>query len=442
VSAPASPGLRAAPETPLFALSDADAARLAAQHGTPVFGYSARAATASWRALRAAVPARVRIAYAVKANPHPELLLLLARAGASFDCASAGELSAVAEAVSSAGADAPAGTDVPGRADLPGARLFYTGPGKRDAELALAVSLGARVQAEGWEDLLRLDALARAAAPDAPLACTLRVHPAADVEETRRIIGGGGPSAFGVDEEQLPELLARAAGLRRVRITGLHVFAASNERDAGRLLATHAMVLALARRLHEQHGLLMDSVDLGGGLGVPYAPDETPLDLSAFGAGLDALLARHAWFTGEPILEPGRFLAAPCGVYLSRVVRLKQSRGTRFAILEGGLNHLLRPALTGQAFPVRRVARGAGAAGPAAPGAATAPRAGPPTPALQATTLAGPLCTGLDRLGTVPLPADLGPGDLLAFGMTGAYGATEAMPRFLSHPVPPEIWLD
>jgi diaminopimelate decarboxylase len=424
VSAPAAPDTEPAPSgreqprTPLYALADEPAARLAAAHGTPLFAYRARTAAACWRDLRAAVPARVRIAYAVKANPHPELLLLLARAGASFDCASGGELAAATEALARADAGAP------------GPRLLYTGPGKRDTEIARAVELGARVQAEGWEDLLRLDALARAGAP---LACTLRVHPAADVEETRRIIGGGGPSVFGVDEEDVPALLARAAGLARVRISGLHVFAASNERDAGRLLATHRMVLALARRLHDEHGLPMDSVDLGGGLGVPYAPDETPLDLPAFGAGLGALLAEHAWFTGEPILEPGRFLAAPCGTYLTRVVRLKQSRGTRFAILEGGLNHLLRPALTGQAFPVRRVARGAAGEATATP----APRAAP-----QATVLAGPLCTGLDRLGTVPLPADLGPGDLLAFGMTWAYGATEAMPRFLSHPIPPELWLD
>ncbi|HET8902103.1 MAG TPA: hypothetical protein VFM84_09220, partial [Holophagaceae bacterium] len=112
-------------------------------------------------------------------------------------------------------------------------------------------------------------------------------------------------------------------------------------------------------------------------------------------------------------------LAAPCGIYLARVIRVKESRGTRFAILEGGLNHLLRPALTGQPFPVRA----AGKSG-----------------ATHRTILAGPLCTSLDRLGEVDLP-DLAPGDLLAFGMTGAYGFTEAMTHFLSHPVAKEAWM-
>jgi diaminopimelate decarboxylase len=135
---------------------------------------------------------------------------------------------------------------------------------------------------------------------------------------------------------------------------------------------------------------------------------------------LSDLLARHAWFEGELILEPGRFLAGPCGVYLARVVRIKESRGTRFAILEGGINHLIRPLLTGQPFPVKAVGREAGE---------------------LPYTLAGPLCTSLDRLGEVRLPG-LAAGDLLAFGTTGAYGLSEGMTHFLSHPVPPEVWVD
>jgi diaminopimelate decarboxylase len=223
-----------------------------------------------------------------------------------------------------------------------------------------------------------------------------------------------------VDEEAVPELLARTEGLKQVRIRGLHAFAASNQRDAKALLAIHGRILDLAERLHQAHSLVLEQIDLGGGLGVPYAEGETPLDLEAFGTGLSELLARHAWFTGELILEPGRFLAAPCGVYLARVIRVKESRGARFAILEGGLNHLLRPALTGQPFPVRAVDKG-----------------GP----LHRTVLTGPLCTSLDRLGEVDLP-ELAPGDLLAFGMVGAYGATEAMTHFLSHPPAPEVWME
>lgn len=384
----------------LFAFHDDDLERLAGDT-TPCFAYSASVARASYARLRKALPPRARIAYAVKANPHPELLRLFAGLGASFDCASEGELRRV------------------GELELAPGRTFFAGPGKRTAELELALEQGVRVQAEGWEDLERLDALARARGLS-PVTVNLRVHPQGGVAESNRIIGGVGPAAFGVDEEALPEVLPRAAALTHVRIEGLHVFAASNERDASKLLATHRMVLDLARRVSSEHGLALRQVDLGGGLGVPYSPQEDPLDVDALGRGLADLLREHAWFEGELILEPGRYLAAPCGVYLARVVRVKTSRGTRFAILEGGVNHLLRPLLTGQAFPVRAVGKH-----------------GPTTP----TTLAGPLCTSLDRLGVVDLP-DLAPGDVLAFGAAGAYGFTEGMTHFLSHPVPPEVWVD
>jgi diaminopimelate decarboxylase len=353
-------------------------------------------AEAQLQALRGVLPPRVRVAYAVKANPHAGLLTRFASLGASFDCASMGELDRV-EALG-----------------LPAGRTFFAGPGKREAELRKALAMGVRVQAEGFEDLARIDALV-----DRDTDVNLRVHPAFDVAEGNRIIGGSGPSAFGVDEEEVPELLQRAAGLRHVRIRGLHVFAASNQREAAKLNAIHGAVLELAKRLHEAHGLTFEQIDLGGGLGVPYAQDQALLDLMAFGQGLSNLLECHPWFRGELILEPGRFLAGPCGVYLAKVVRIKESRGTRFAILEGGINHLIRPLLTGEPFPVKAVGKGVG----------TMPY-----------TLAGPLCTSLDRLGDVALP-QLAAGDLLAFGTTGAYGLNEGMTHFLSHPVPPEIWV-
>ncbi|HJV22719.1 MAG TPA: hypothetical protein VJ570_08480, partial [Holophagaceae bacterium] len=228
----------------LFAFDDATCRALAEAHGTPCFAYSGAVAEAGFRALRAALPARVRVAYAVKANPHLELLACFAALGASFDCASIGELERVAAL------------------GLPSGRTFFAGPGKREAELRKALVMGVRVQAEGWEDLARIDALATR-----ETAVNLRVHPAFDIDEGSRIIGGSGPSAFGVDEEAVPALLERAAGLCHVRIRGLHVFAASNQRDAAKLRAIHGAVLDLAKRLHESHGLALEQIDLGGGLG-------------------------------------------------------------------------------------------------------------------------------------------------------------------------------
>jgi diaminopimelate decarboxylase len=430
---------RAAADQPipgLFAFHDDEARRLAEQHGTPLFAYHAPTARRCYRRLRAALPDRLRIAYAVKSNPHRELLAALAGMGASFDCASEGELRRVMEL------------------GLPAGRVFFAGPGKRAAELRLALDAGARVQAEGWEDLERLDALA-----SVPLVVNLRIHPIGGVEEDRHILGGVGPSAFGIDEEDLDEILERARGLDRVRIRGVHVFAATNQRSVDKLLATYAMVFGIARRVADAIGEnSLEQIDLGGGLGVAYGPEQPGLDIFALGDGLTEFLAANPWFGGEVILEPGRLLSAPCGVYLARVVRIKQSRGVTFAILEGGINHLMRPFLTGEAFPVRAVGkspqprsdnqRGAEvmtASVPRDPGTGeeidTHPRGRASKTDTVPYTLAGPLCTSLDRLGDVDLPG-LAAGDLLAFGTAGGYGFTEGMTHFLSHPVPPEIWVE
>lgn len=379
----------------------------AAEGGTPCFVYDLALARSRFIALRAALPPRVELAYAVKANPGLPLLRSFAELGAGFDCASAGELALVA--VARAG---PSGGRVPGR-------IVFAGPAKSLGDLKAALAAGARIQVDGVEDLERLDALLADRTEALPV--NVRVHPQGGISEANRIIGGAGPSAFGVDEEGLDDFVDAAARYPRVRLAGLQVFAASNERSAQALLSNHAAALRIGQRLQEALDYELDLIDLGGGLGIPYAEDEKELDLTALGSGLNELLADNPWFTGRLFLEPGRWLAGPCGIYLCRVVRLKESRGVSFALLEGGINHLLRPLLTGQPFPVMALGK-----------REAAPK--------RRYALAGPLCTSLDRLGELELP-ELAPGDLLAFGQAGAYGRTEAMVEFLSREPPRELWL-
>jgi diaminopimelate decarboxylase len=393
----------------LFALDDAQLRSvLGAQDGggIPCFVYDLGVARRRFETLRAAMPSRVALAYAVKSNPGGPLLRTLAEAGARFDCASAGEVARVR----AAGPDSP---------------ILMAGPAKSQTDLRAAVYAGARVQVDGIEDVARLHAMhpSRAAGD---LRVSVRVNPAAPGQERAAIIGGGGPSAFGVDEEALPEFLEAARDYPGVRIDGLQVFSASNELDSEALLRNHAIALAIGRRMHEDHGVQLQLVDLGGGLGIPYRAGEDELDLPALGLGLSRLLADHPWFGGELLLEPGRWLSGPCGVYAARVIRTKVSRGVSFALLEGGINHLLRPLLTGQSFPVRTIRLDSGP---------------PPVSEEVEFTLAGPLCTSLDRVGTGDLPADTRPGDIVVFGQAGAYAYTQAMTHFLSHPAPAEHWL-
>ena len=393
----------------LFALDAIEAIETARRYGTPSFVYHLDLAEARYRRLRAALPDRCRLAYAVKANSGSPLLALFASLGSWFDCASDGELTKALAALESVDAD---------KASVKhGNRILFAGPGKNDDDIKAALAAGTRLQIDGVEDLDRIATFRDSALP--PLEVNLRIHPAEGISESSRIIGGTGPSAFGVDEEELAAFLEQAAAYPQVRISGLQVFAASNEKNHLALLQNHRATLRIGEKMRENFGLKLDLIDLGGGLGIPYSEEEPELDVEALGAGLTELLQENPWFKGELVLEPGRWLAGPCGVYLSRVTRTKPSRGTRFAIMEGGINHLLRPLLTGQPFPAM------------APGTKGEP---------VAQTLAGPLCTSLDRLGDVQLPP-LKRGDLVMLGQTGAYGYTEAMNDFLCRPRPDEVWL-
>ncbi|HEY5629387.1 MAG TPA: hypothetical protein VIR16_07755, partial [Candidatus Limnocylindrales bacterium] len=210
---------------------------------------------------------------------------------------------------------------------------------------------------------------------------------------------------------------------------GLHAFGASNVTDAVALAAHVEATVATAARVAAEAGFELLLVDAGGGLGIPYATGESELDVAALGRRLEDLDRRMAADgpTRETrlLLEPGRFLVGTSGAYLTRVVERKQVGSHHVVVVDGGIHHVLRPLLVGQEHRVR-VVSGNGAA----PGVA---------PDRLPVTIAGPLCTGLDVFVQAAVMALPEPGDLVAVLDVGAYGATESMPLFLSHPMPPEI---
>ncbi len=235
-----------------------------------------------------------------------------------------------------------------------------------------------------------------------------------------------------MDWDDLRAAALMAAGSPWLEPWGVHAFGASNLLDAD-VLADHIeATVATGVRLATETGFALRLVDCGGGLGIPYADDEPELDLEALGARLTQLATRLA---ADPataatrlLLEPGRFLVGASGAYLTRVVDRKRVGGREVAILDGGIHHVLRPTLVGQEHRVRVLTGPASASSPAS---ATSDRP---------VTLAGPLCTGLDVLASGDaMTAAPSVGDLVAVLDVGAYGATESMPFFLSHALPPEI---
>jgi diaminopimelate decarboxylase len=246
------------------------------------------------------------------------------------------------------------------------------------------------------------------------------------------IISAAGAAKFGLLEAEVDEAIdrLRLAGAiddpgSPYTLLGIHAFGASNVRDADHLVDHVRWLADRAERLGARHGLRSTQLDAGGGLGIPYADDEAPLDLDRLGSGIREELAtwsrRPALASARLLLEPGRFLVGPAGAYLTRVVRTKPRDGRIMAVTDGGIHHVLRPALVGD--PHRIVAIGDAAR-----------RLGH-----EPASVVGPLCTGLDMLsGDVDLPAPQ-TGDLLAVLDVGAYGFTESMPLFLSHPIPAEV---
>jgi diaminopimelate decarboxylase len=389
---------------------------LAARFGTPLYVYDLDVVERQVANLAAVLPERVELAYAVKANPALAVVAHIGRLGLGADVASAGELALVR------------------RAGIDPGRVVMTGPGKRDDELEAAVTGGIRaITVESPTELSRIAAIAARLGCIQPVLLRAAVSERARLERVR-LVGDDGAGKFGMDGGDLVMAARFAMGSPHLALLGLHAFGASNVLDAGALIDHVAVTVRLARRLALSVGTTLRLVDAGGGLGIPYEPHEESLDLVGLGRGLTAITT--PWGR-DPVLrdarlllEPGRFLVGPAGAYLATVVDRKTVAGAPVVILDGGVHHFLRPALVGQEHRIR-----------AYPGRAwTAedlPSGG--SGRMTAVTVAGPLCSGLDVFSQAAVMVPPEDGDLVAVLDAGAYGFTESMPFFLSHPIPAEV---
>lgn len=368
---------------------------------TPLFLYSADLVRARVAQLRTALPERVALHYAVKANPFPPLLGLMAGLVDGFDIASGGELEIVRPVLEGAG--------------FPLAKVSFAGPGKRDAELGAAIAAGVTLNLESEGEAARALVIADRLGTTPRLA--IRVNPDFDLKGSGMKMGGGA-KPFGVDAERVPALVRTViAGGAEWR--GFHIFAGSQALDAEAIAETQGQALALAARLAEESGAPLPHCNLGGGLGIPYFPGDTPLDLALVGERLGAALADlpDVLADTEFCIELGRYLVGEAGVYLARVIDRKVSHGEVFLVTDGGLHHQL--AASGNFGTVVR--RNYPSAIATRFGAAVEEEA----------SIVGCLCTPLDKL------ADKGGfpraevGDLVAVFCAGAYGASASPASFL-----------
>lgn len=381
--------------------------RLALRVGsTPFFAYDRTLLSDRIALLRAELPDDLELSYAVKANPMPAVVQHLSRVVDSLDVASGAEMGLAL--------DTPL---------APGA-ISFAGPAKSIAELTQAVAAGVMIEIESVTEADRVVRIGTDTGIRPQVA--IRVNPDFEVKGSGMRMGGGAQQ-FGVDSEAVPSLIRRLE-LADVDLRGFHIFAGSQNLQTQILLDAQRKTVDLLLALSSEMTTAPTYLNLGGGLGIPYYAHEAPLDLSAIGRNLEMLLReriRPVLPEARVVLELGRYIVGECGVYVTRVVDRKVSRGKTFLVVDGGMHHQM--AASGNFGQVIRRNYPIAVAGRF------------DADDDEEVQVVGCLCTPLDLLGNaVDLPrADVG--DLIVLFQAGAYGLTASPTAFLSHPMPREV---
>jgi diaminopimelate decarboxylase len=354
--------------------------RIAREHGTPVYVYSRALIEESFRRFDAAFTRAPHIVcYAMKANGNLSIVEALAALGAGVDVVSGGELRAAMEA------------------GVPADRIVFSGVGKTEKEIQLAAELSILAfNAESERELAKIDEIAGTLGRTARVA--LRVNPDIDSGSHPYIATGLKHNKFGVDVATARRLFGEASRFPHVRFTGIQAHIGSQILEPSPLAQTAASLASLARELLAG-GLPLETLDLGGGVGVAET-EEKSLTPEAYAA---AVLPELAGLGLRVLIEPGRSIVARAGALVTRVLYIKESLGKHFVVTDAAMNDLLRPALYSASHPIEPVL----------------PRGEPFT-----ADIVGPVCETGDffvRDGTIERPDE---GDLLAIRNAGAYGFT------------------
>lgn len=375
-------------------------AEIAAEVGTPFYLYSATRLRENYRRLAEALaPLDVAVHYAMKANANRAVVSVLAKEGAGADIVSGGELTRAVDG------------------GIPAGRIVFSGVGKTDAEIVQALEHGIhQINAESYEELHRIDALARARGVIADVA--LRVNPDVDAETHAKITTGRRDNKFGVDADRLAALDNELKAMANVRLVGLAVHIGSQILSTRPFAEAYARVAELTRELRAR-GHALTRLDLGGGFGIPYQ-NELGLDP----ADLAATIRTTVGDLGvELAVEPGRSIVADAGVLVSRVVFVKDGGDLQFAVLDGAMNDLMRPAMYDSHHDIVTVREPA------------------PGHVPVEYDVVGPICESSDTFAKRRRLPPLRTGDLVVLATAGAYGATMSG-TYNARPLVPEVIVD
>jgi len=376
---------------------------IASRYPTPFYVYSASAIRTKYRLLKDSFPA-FDVCYSLKANPNPAVCALLASAGAGAEVSSANELATALGA-----GFAPE-------------NIVYVAPAKTQASVERALSAGIyAIAVDSASELELVESEARKLGR--PARALLRINTVERQPEAKEVMVGG-PSKFGFDEERV---VADVAGLelKQVRVAGLQVYSASQVLDPEWIVEHVKYVLKLARRLGREIGFRPECIDFGGGFGVPYNEHDKELSPGLIAGAIRKPVDefRQASPGCRLVFESGRYLVAEAGVFVTRVVRVKESRGRVFVICDGGMNAFSRPVFMRVRHPVRSLNK----------------LGQKPT---HEVDVCGPICTPLDCIAKGARLPEPEPGDLVGLLNAGAYGYTMSLLDFMSLGRPAELLAD
>lgn len=373
--------------------------------GTPFYFYDGDGIASRCCNVRSTLGTFAGILYSVKANPNREIIRHICKHGFGCEVSSCGELlNTIAAGVNPRS-------------------ILFVGPGKTPQAIELCVKH--RVKAIVIESLDELELIdAAAISHDCIQPVALRINP--DFVTAARLTMSGRSTQFGIDQSQLPDAITAILDKKQVALVGLHVYMGTRILNPSEIVSNTARILQLTSIIASQFQLELEFVDVGGGLGVPYYPNEKPLDFELLMHELAPLVAefKRDFPTSEVLFELGRYLIAEFGQFITSVLTIKTSKGRQFAVCDGGTNcHFASGSLSSpfrRNFPIECV---------------TAKE----SEGLDTYTLSGPLCTPMDLLADKVVLPLLAKGDLISVNMSGAYGPSFSPTAFLSFGWPAEV---
>jgi diaminopimelate decarboxylase len=378
---------------------------------TPFYAYDRQLIINKVSQLANILPQEISLHYAIKANPYPSLVQLMAGEVSGFDVASKKEMLLAIQT------------------GMPVKNISFAGPGKTLDDIEAAIISGVTLHVESAGEINKIQLAAKQLGLKADIA--IRVNPKFELKSSGMKMSGGS-KPFGIDEELIPNLLKQLS-FEQINLRGFHIFAGSQNLNAEAIISAQQQTFELAQQLIELTAQLceekIDYLNIGGGFGVPYFANDKTLNIQVIANNLKSLIREYKEMTEgvELIIELGRYLVAEAGIYVCKVVDKKVSRGTTYLVCDGGLHHHL--ANSGNFGQVIRKNY------PLAIGNKLHNKE------LEQVNIVGPLCTPLDILADKIILPRANVGDYVVVFQSGAYGATASPKDFLSQPQVSEILL-